>query len=140
MELCYYPGCTLKTTGKNFETPAMAAMESLGHPMAEVERWNCCGTVHSLAGDDLMHQLAPVRNLIRARDSGALSMVTLCSMCYNTLKQTNTLMRTETEKRDRINGFLDEEKPYGGEVPVVHLLGPAIQLRLPDLQLFPYLP
>jgi heterodisulfide reductase subunit B len=122
VELCYYPGCTLKTTGKNFESPAIASMEALGHPMVELERWNCCGTVHSLASDDLIHQLAPVRTMIRARDSGAESVVTLCAMCNNTLKQTNLIMEREPDKRDRINSFLDEEKDYGGETSVLHLL------------------
>ena len=31
----------------------------------ELERWNCCGAVFSLADDDLIHLVAPVRDLIR---------------------------------------------------------------------------
>ena len=122
MDLCYYPGCTLKTTAKNFEIPAIASMEKLDHKMVELPRWNCCGTVHSLADDDLMHQLAPVRTLIRVLETGADEVVTLCAMCYNTLKQTNKIMLEDTEKRDRINNFLDEEKDYSGNVSVLHLL------------------
>jgi heterodisulfide reductase subunit B len=122
MELCYYPGCTLKTTAKNFETPAIASIEKLGYKMIEMPRWNCCGTVHSLAVDDLIHQLAPVRTLIRVLETGTDKVVTLCAMCYNTLKQTNRLMSEDTEKRDRINNFLDEEKDYTGNVSVLHIL------------------
>jgi heterodisulfide reductase subunit B len=122
MEICYYPGCTLKTTAKNFEIPALASIEHLGHKMIELPRWNCCGTVHSLADDDLMHQLAPVRILIRALEVGADKIVTLCAMCYNTLKQTNRIMLEDIDKRDRINNFLDEEKNYNGDVSVLHLL------------------
>ena len=122
MELCYYPGCTLKTTAKNFEMPALASMEELGHKMIELPRWNCCGTVHSLAADDLMHQLAPVRTLIRVLETGTEKVVTLCAMCYNTLKQTNRIMLEEVDKRDRINNFLDEEKDYTGNVTVLHFL------------------
>jgi heterodisulfide reductase subunit B len=122
MELCYYPGCTLKTTAKNFETPALTSIENLGHKMVELPRWNCCGTVHSLASDDLMHQLAPVRTLIRVMETGADKVVTLCAMCYNTLKQTNKIMLEDDEKRDRINNFLDEERDYDGNVSVLHIL------------------
>ncbi|UCF13514.1 MAG: CoB--CoM heterodisulfide reductase iron-sulfur subunit B family protein [Thermoplasmatales archaeon] len=122
MELCYYPGCTLKTTAKNFETPAIASMENLGHKLVELPRWNCCGTVYSLAADDLMHQLAPVRTLIRVLETGADKVVTLCAMCYNTLKQTNRIMLDDDEKRDCINKFLDEEKDYSGNVSIFHLL------------------
>jgi len=122
MEIFYYPGCTLKTTAKNFETPAIASIENLGHKMIELPRWNCCGTVHSLATDDLMHQLAPVRTLIRVLETGADKVVTLCAMCYNTLKQTNKIMLEDVEKRDRINNFLDEERDYSGNVSILHLL------------------
>jgi heterodisulfide reductase subunit B len=122
MNISYYPGCTLKTTAKNFEKPAIASMENLGHKMIELPRWNCCGTVHSLAIDDLMHQLAPVRTLIRVSESGADKVVTLCAMCYNTLKQTNEIILEDNEKRDRINNFLDEEKDYTGNVSVLHFL------------------
>lgn len=122
MELYYYPGCTLKTTAKNFETPAIASIENLGHKIIELPRWNCCGTVHSLAADDLMHHLAPVRTLIRVLETGSDKVVTLCAMCYNTLKQTNRIMLEDSEKRDRINNFLDEERDYIGNVTILHLL------------------
>ena len=97
MDLCYYPGCTLKTTAKNFEKPAIASMQKLGHKIIELPRWNCCGTVHSLATDDLMHLLAPVRNFIRVLETGTDKVVTLCAMCYNTLKQTNRIILEDSE-------------------------------------------
>jgi heterodisulfide reductase subunit B len=122
MELKYYPGCTLKTNAKNFEKPAIASIEKLGHNIIELPRWNCCGTVHSLATDDLMHQLAPVRTLIRVLETGSDKVVTLCAMCYNTLKQTNKIMLEDVDKRDRINNFLDEERDYNGNVTVLHFL------------------
>ena len=122
MDLCYYPGCTLKTTAKNFETSALASMEYLGHKMVELPRWNCCGTVHSLATDDLIHHLAPVRTLIRVLDFGTDKVLTLCAMCLNTLKQTNKIMLEDQEKRDRINSFLDDERDYDGNVSVSHVL------------------
>jgi heterodisulfide reductase subunit B len=122
MELCYYPGCTLKTTAKNFEKPAIASVENLGYKMIELPRWNCCGTVHSLATDDLMHHLAPVRTLIRVLETGSDKVVTLCAMCYNTLKQTNRIMLEDAERRERINNFLDEERDYIGNVSILHLL------------------
>ena len=90
--------------------------------MVELPRWNCCGTVHSLAVDDLMHHLASVRTLIRVLETGTDKVVTLCAMCYNTLKQANKIILEENEKRNRINNFLDEEKDYSGNVSVLHLL------------------
>ncbi len=122
MELSYYPGCTLKTRAKNFEDSAIASMTALGINLKEIPRWNCCGAVYSLADDDLIHQLAPVRNLIRVKEQEQSKVVILCSLCFNTLKRANLLMRNDTEKRKTLNSFMDEEIDYNGEVEVVHLL------------------
>lgn len=122
MDLSYYPGCTLKTKAKNLEDSALASMSALGVNLVELPRWNCCGTVYSLADDDLVHHLAPLRNLIRAKEEGSNKVVTLCSFCYNTMKRANLLIKNDPEKRDTLNSFMDEEVDYEGEVEVVHLL------------------
>jgi heterodisulfide reductase subunit B len=150
MSLAYYPGCTLKTRARNLEEPAVASMEALGLKLDELPGWNCCGAVYSLAEDDLIHKVAPVRNLIRARKQGARELVTLCAFCLNTLKRANLLMKEDVEKRDTINDFIDEGMAYRGEVNVVHLLEVlrdkigwetlAAKVRLPlrQLRLAPY--
>ncbi len=122
MNLWYYPGCTLKTRAKNAEDSAIVSMAALGIDMVELPRWNCCGTVHSLAGDDLIHHIAPVRDLIRVKEQGGSKVATICSFCYNTLRRADILMRGDAEKRGTINSFMDEEPDYNGEVDVVHLL------------------
>jgi heterodisulfide reductase subunit B len=122
MKVSYYPGCTFKTKAKNLVEAAVASMEKLGVEMGELSRWNCCGAVHSLSDDDLIHQIAPARVLIRAMEEGSNRLITLCSMCYNSLARANLLMRNDEEKRNTINLFMDEEPDYHGEVEVVHLL------------------
>jgi heterodisulfide reductase subunit B len=122
MTLAYYPGCTLKTRARNLEEPAVASMEALGLKLDEVSRWNCCGAVYSLADDDLMHQVAPVRNLIRVKKQRKTELVTLCAFCLNTLKRANLLMKQDVAKRDTLNDFIDEGIAYSGEVKVLHLL------------------
>ena len=122
MKISYYPGCTLKTKAANLESAAVAALAALGIEVEEIDRWNCCGAVFSLTADDLIHQVGPVRNLVRAKEKGAQKLVTLCSMCYNTLARANRIMQTDAVKRDTINRFMDDEIDYAGEVEVVHLL------------------
>jgi heterodisulfide reductase subunit B len=122
MKIAYYPGCTLKTKGKSLETSALACMTALGIEFEELVRWNCCGAVYSLADDDLIHVVAPVRDLVRVQQAGHDKVITLCSMCYNTLARANELMRTDEEKRKTINDFMDEEPDYTGGVEVLHFL------------------
>ena len=150
MSLAYYPGCTLKTKARNLEEPAVASMEALGVKLEEIPRWNCCGAVYSLAEDDLIHQVAPVRNLIRVKKQGKTKLVTLCAFCLNTLKRANLLMKENAEKRHTLNVFIDEGIDYSGEVNVVHLLevlrdevgwealAQKVRLPLRELKVAPY--
>lgn len=154
--LPYYPGCTLKTTAQNLESSALAAAEALGIELVELPRWNCCGVVYSLAEDDLMHHVAPVRNLVRAQEmsaSGAVDdnarLVTLCSMCFNTLKRANARVRENADDLETINDFMYLEDDYAGSVDVVHFLeilrdlgseavGEAVKVPLEGLKVAPY--
>jgi heterodisulfide reductase subunit B len=123
MKVSYYPGCTLKSNAKNFEDSALCALRELGVDVQELRRWNCCGTVYSLATDDLMRHLASIRNLIRVKEAEADSVMTLCAMCYNTLKRVNEKVKSDPESLQKIHKFMDEEKvAYRGDVKVRHLL------------------
>jgi heterodisulfide reductase subunit B len=122
MTVSYYPGCTLKTKAKNLDDSGMAALKELGVDFTELSRWNCCGAVYSLSDDDLIHLLAPVRNLIRVKGEGNSTLVTSCSACYNTLARANRVMKENEEKRYTINTFMEEESDYSGDVKVYHYL------------------
>ncbi|MFH2070157.1 MAG: CoB--CoM heterodisulfide reductase iron-sulfur subunit B family protein [Elusimicrobiota bacterium] len=129
MKIAYYPGCTLKLQAKIFEDTALAVAKHLGIEMVEMQNWNCCGTVSSLANDNLMHHIAPLRVLTRALKNGNKKLVTLCAVCWNTLKQSNELIKNGPDasiKLEKINSFLSDEKDeqinYNGEVEVLHFL------------------
>ena len=129
MRLAYYPGCTLKTNAKSFEISAIASAKVLGIELVELPRWNCCGTVHALAKDDVMHYLAPIRNLIRVeemKDKGIIdenTVITLCEMCFNTLKRANMEVLKDVEKMRKVRENMQEKDPaYRGAVEVKHLL------------------
>jgi len=123
MKISYYPGCTLKTSAKNFEDSALCSLRKLGLEVEELSRWNCCGTVYSLATDDLIHHVAPIRNLILSKEAGAGALLTLCAMCYNTLKRADERLKKSVDDRDTINRFMDAEGlAYTGGVRVFHML------------------
>jgi len=150
MKLLYYPGCTLKTSAKNLEKSAYAIMEALGHEMVEMEDWNCCGVASSLTDDDLMHHLAPLRNLIHVEDEGEDKIITLCDMCCNTLKQTNYRVKEIPDDLETLNLFMDRENDYKGTVKVIHfleflrdevgfdVLKKMVKNPLKDLKIMPY--
>lgn len=115
----YFPGCTLASSARAFDTTARSAAAALGAALDELPRWNCCGATFPLAADNLLHLVGPARILARASRQGD-HVVTLCAACYNVLKRTDQLLSAEPEKRERINAF--SEEPYSGGLRVLHLL------------------
>ncbi len=117
----YYPGCTLKAKGSDYESSAMKVMEKLGKPLIEMEDWYCCGAVQSLAEDDIMHQIAPIRTMCCAQEEGEEELITLCDMCYNVLRQANDRMKEKEDDLETMNEFLDEDPDYEAGVEIYHL-------------------
>jgi heterodisulfide reductase subunit B len=128
MKLSYYPGCTLKTHAVNFDVSTVAAAKAIGIKLIELPRWNCCGTLHALAKDDVMHFLAPIRNLIRVEEMVSEGIVdekkvaTQCVMCWNTLKRANIAANEDSDKMEKIKSVMEREPEYSGKVEVLHLL------------------
>lgn len=129
IKIPYFPGCTLKSNAKHFEDSAIAAARELGIELVEIPRWNCCGVVSSLATDDIMHHIAPIRNFVRViemNEEGIVNdekrLLTLCSMCFNTLQRSNHRMQNKSEDLVVVNEFMTNEIDYDGSVNVIHYL------------------
>ncbi|NJN68686.1 MAG: heterodisulfide reductase, subunit B, partial [Chloroflexaceae bacterium] len=111
-----------KPQARQYESSALAVLHLLGIQPSEMENWNCCGVVHSLASDNLMRHVAPVRIFNQLQQQGSSEVVTFCDMCYNTLAQANLLVQQEPAKRETINEFIATEDSYQGQITVLHLL------------------
>ena len=129
MKLAYYPGCTLKNQAANFDVSTVSSMAKLDVEVEELDRWNCCGTVHGLESDNVMNRVAPITNMIRVKEAQAgtegmaSEFMTSCAMCYNTLKRANIDVQQRADALATINELLYlEETKYEGDVDVLHLL------------------
>jgi len=129
MKLAYYPGCTLKNQATNFDVSTVSSMAKLDVEVEELDRWNCCGTVHALNSDNVMNRVAPITNLVRVKEAQAKTegmaseMMTSCAMCYNTLKRANIDVQKRSDALATINDLLSLENiKYEGDVEVLHLL------------------
>lgn len=123
VKIPYYPGCTLKATAKNFEDTSRLVLKVFDYELDDLYRWNCCGAVYGLSEDNVMHKVAPVRNLLRVKEVGEERVLTLCSMCFNTLKRANYYVRKNKDKLEVINAIMYlENTTYDGSVEVVHLI------------------
>ena len=121
MEFAYFPGCTLKTRGKDLDFWGRASADALGFHLSELPQWQCCGAVYPMAKDEIATRLSSVRALMAAREQGK-ELVTLCSACHHVLKRVNNDMKTDETMRDRVSRYLGLDVPYAGEATVLHYL------------------
>ena len=115
----YFPGCTLRSVAKDFDSSAKACARALGFELKEMQGWLCCGAVYTNVPDNLMTQSGPNRILARARTEGN-TLVTLCAGCYNVLKRTGVHAKSNSSKQEQINSF--NEEAFAGDVSVLHFL------------------
>jgi heterodisulfide reductase subunit B len=119
MKLPYYPGCTLYTKAKPLNNSIHAAFNALGVELVELAHWYCCGTTFTLARDNRMSLIAPLRILAKAQKEDG-KVIVPCSVCYNTLKRANYIFKEDREALDIINEHLEED--YDTREEVVHPL------------------
>jgi len=117
----YFPGCTLKTKGKDLDKYARLSAEALGFALEELPDWQCCGAVYPMAKDEIATRLSSVRALATTKQQGR-ELVTLCSACHHVIKRVNLDVQNDTELRDKVNRYLKLDTPYGGEANVLHYL------------------
>ncbi len=119
MKIPYYPGCTLNTVAKDFDTSAKESARAVGFEMEDLEQWNCCGASFPLTPDNIMGLTAPAKVLSEAKKAGD-RLTTLCSVCYNVLKRTNKVLHDDKARRKSVNEFMEDD--YDGSLDVVHYL------------------
>ena len=121
MTFGYFPGCTLKTKGKQLDLYGRKAAQALGFALQELPEWQCCGAVYPQATDEIATRLSSVRALAAARDAKQ-ELVTLCSACHHVIKRVNGDVQRDEQLRTRIQNYLQLDVPYSGETTVLHYL------------------
>ncbi len=118
----YFPGCTLKNKAIELDAYARACAEVLGFELKEIQNWQCCGGVYPLSTKEIAPKLPSVRALADAAQHNQ-NLITLCSACYNVLKQTNEAMTSDENTILKANNYLKQDNiEYHGETKVFHFL------------------
>jgi heterodisulfide reductase subunit B len=118
----YFPGCSLKGSGRAYEESFLAVSRALGLEMRELEDWNCCGATAYMSVDETKSYALAGRNLAIAERED-LDVVAPCSACYLVLNKTQHALQDHPELRAKVvkalkAGGLD----YKGTVKVRHPL------------------
>lgn len=127
MKYIYYPGCSLKSTGKLYEESLLAVFDALDIDYAELEDWNCCGATAYMAVDERKAFALAARNIALAeeqlRSEPEVNIVSPCSACYMVLLKTQKFLEEHPEdKAAVVKALKDSGLNYTGKVKVRHPL------------------
>lgn len=87
MKIAYFPGCSLHSTGAEFDVSTRKVCEALGVQLCEVKDWTCCGSSPAHQCDELMSIALPARILALTTETEGLREVCApCASCYSRLK------------------------------------------------------
>ena len=122
MKFSYFPGCSLKGTGRAYEESLLAVCRALGVEVQELDDWNCCGATAYMAVSEAAGYMMNTRNLALAeRDPHEL--LAPCSACYLSLKKTQHYIAEYPSVAAQATDALAAEKlSYTGKVKVRHPL------------------
>ena len=92
MKYAYYPGCSLKGTGRAYEESLLAVLRALDVEVEELPDWNCCGATTYMSFDELQSYALAGRNLSLAKRTGQ-DLMAPCAACYLVLNKTQYYVR-----------------------------------------------
>ncbi|MCX8118909.1 MAG: CoB--CoM heterodisulfide reductase iron-sulfur subunit B family protein [Desulfobacterota bacterium] len=120
MRYAYFPGCSLSSSGIEFDLSFKYVARALEIDLVEVRDWVCCGASSAHATSHLLSIALPVLNLSHAEQDGFDRLVAPCLACLSRFKAANVELEHDPELRAKIHEVFDY--PYRGTVKVYHPL------------------
>jgi heterodisulfide reductase subunit B len=125
MSYLYYPGCSLKSTGRAFEESLLAVLSALDVQIPELEDWNCCGATAYMSISELKAFALCARNFALAeqqlKDEKEINLVIPCAACYLGLNKAWHYINEHEDLRSKINEALKSaDLSYKGHVRIRH--------------------
>jgi heterodisulfide reductase subunit B len=115
----YYPGCSLSSSGKEYDLSCRAVCEALGIELVELKDWNCCGASSAHALDADIDLALSARTIYLCQREG-LEMLVPCAACYSRTVHAWQVMLEDTAKREELEaefGFTFRE-----DLHIYHIL------------------
>ncbi len=102
----YFPGCSLKGTGRAYEESLLTLFRLLDVKVKELDDWNCCGATSYMSVDELSAFELSARNLALAQNSGNYQLMAPCAACYLVLRKTQDYVLRYPEIREHVSANL----------------------------------
>lgn len=116
----YYPGCTLHSTGAEFDISFRAVCKKLNIELKEIEGWICCGASSAHSYSKILSTALPMHSLIAADEMGLNEILVPCAACFTRLKHAVYDINHNTELEAQLGEIFNRELPK--TIKVIHPL------------------
>jgi heterodisulfide reductase subunit B len=110
MSYLYYPGCSLKGTGRPYEESLLSLFKKLDLSIKEIDDWNCCGATAYMSFSELKAYALCARNFALAESQNGgnppANLVVPCAACYLGLSKAKRYLNEYPDLRKKINDAL----------------------------------
>ncbi len=130
MKYGYYPGCSLHSTGVEYDESFRAVCKRLDIELEELEGWTCCGSSPAHVASHLLSIALPIRNLVLAEAAGYSEIAVPCAACFSRFKKAIHETAEDPELAADVEDVLGEK--YEGKAKPFHPLDTLSQ-RLEEL-------
>ena len=107
----YYPGCSLHSTGSEYDVSFRAVCNKAGIDIEEIKGWVCCGTSPAHCSSKLLSLALPYENLCLAEKMGAADVVAPCAACFARLRTAMYEAKEDPEVAKQISEALERQLP-----------------------------
>ncbi|MDD2709884.1 MAG: CoB--CoM heterodisulfide reductase iron-sulfur subunit B family protein [Verrucomicrobiae bacterium] len=119
----YFPGCSLKSTGRAYEESLLELFRLLDIPLQELDDWNCCGATSYMGIDEEAAFVLGARNLSIACQTPGRDLMAPCSACYMVLRKTQDYTSKYPQVRREVEAAMKRaDLPMPGQVKIRHPL------------------
>jgi heterodisulfide reductase subunit B len=128
MRFAYFPGCSLSSSGYDYDLSLRYVARALGIDLVEVKDWVCCGASSAHATSRLLSAALPVLNLSHAEKEGFDKLVAPCLACLSRFKAANVELAHDPDLKEKMHDIFDYK--YQGKVKVYHPLEVFLEMGL----------
>jgi heterodisulfide reductase subunit B len=120
MRFAYYPGCSLHSTGREYDASLRAVCQSLGIDLAEVRDWVCCGSAAVHGASRRLALSLPLHNLAQVEKQGFHEVLVPCAACFSRFKFAWHEMEQQPQLRRELEDIVEHKFSTG--IKIVHPL------------------
>ncbi len=132
MRYAYFPGCSLSSSGYDYNLSLKFVARALGIDLVEVRDWVCCGASSAHATSHLLSVALPVLNLSHAEQDGFQKLIAPCLACLSRFKAANVELEHDAGLKGEIHEVFDYK--YQGKVRVYHPLEVFLEMGLEKIR------